>query len=221
MKFIYLAFILSLVFFSCKKEEVVTPSFSEARYTITVTGKWASPAFTVPTNVHYTSFVGMVHNSNAYLWKDGVKASSGTESVAETGNTISILAEIDSMMAAKNAIGLFAFIPPSATGSKGVNIYCNSNYSLVSFESMLAPTPDWFVGASSINLYNNNNWVTDTIINLYAWDAGTEDGDVFGYNNPATVPQQNIHLLLASQAMVLANGNPVLAPIATARFTRQ
>jgi hypothetical protein len=221
MKFVYFALILSLAFFSCKKDETAAPSFSEARYTITVTGKWASPAFTVPANVHYTYFVGMVHNSNAYLWKEGVKASPGTESVAETGNTIPILAEIDSMIAAKNAIGLIAFIPPSATGSQGVNIYCNSNYSFVSFESMLAPTPDWFVGVSGINLYNNKNWVADTIINLYARDAGTEDGDVFGYNNLATSPQQNVHLLLASQAMVLANGNPVLAPIATARFTRQ
>jgi len=86
---------------------------------------------------------------------------------------------------------------------------------------MLGPTPDWFVGVSGINLYNNSKWVADTTINLYTYDAGTEDGDMFGYNNPATTPQQNIHILQASQARVLANGNPALAPIATARFVRQ
>ena len=34
-------------------------------------------------HVHFTTFVGMVHNSNTYLWKDAAKASAGTESVAE------------------------------------------------------------------------------------------------------------------------------------------
>ena len=70
-------------------------------------------------------------------------------------------------------------------------------------------------------MYNNNNWTADTTVNLYAYDAGTEDGDMFGYNNPATVPQQNIHILQALQATILANGNANLAPIATARFTKQ
>ena len=86
---------------------------------------------------------------------------------------------------------------------------------------MLGPTPDWFVGVSAMNLYRNNSWISDTTVNLYPLDAGTEDGDVFGYYNPETVPRQNIHLLQASQATVLANGNPALAPIATARFTKQ
>lgn len=86
---------------------------------------------------------------------------------------------------------------------------------------MLGPTPDWFVGVSGIRLYNNNKWVADTVINLYPYDAGTEDGDIFGYNNPATIPQQDIHLLQPFGAMVLANGNASLAPIATARFIKQ
>jgi Spondin_N len=221
MKLIWIPVFLIVVLFSCKKDDTQGPSFSEARYTIIVTGKWATPAFTTPGSAHYTSFVGMVHNSNAYLWKEGTKASPGTEAVAESGNTIPILAEIDSMVAAKNAIALFAFIPPAVTGSKSVNIYCNSNYPLISFESMLGPTPDWFVGISGLNLYNNNKWTADTTVNLYPYDAGTEDGDVLAYNNPASVPQQNVHLLLASQGTALANGNLVLAPIATARFIRQ
>ena len=86
---------------------------------------------------------------------------------------------------------------------------------------MLAPSPDWFVGVNGINLFSGNKWIIDTTINLYPHDAGTEEGDIFGYNNPATVPQQNIHLLMASQATVLANGNQLLAPIATARFTKR
>lgn len=217
-----ISFILvSLVFFSCNKEESVPLTFSEARYTVTITGRWATPAFTVPGGAHFTNFVGMVHNNNAVLWKDGTSASLGMEALAESGNGIPMLSEIDSMMAAKNAISLIAFIPASVTGSKQINIYCNSKYPLVSFGSMLGPTPDWFVGVSGIDLYRGNSWISDTTVNLYPFDAGTEDGDVLGYNNPESVPRQNIHVLQASGATVLANGNPSLAPIATARFTRQ
>ncbi len=221
MKLFCIPVFLGFLSFSCKKNVVEEPDFSEARYIITVTGKWASPAFTVPAGAHFTAFVGMVHNSQAFLWKEGVKASPGMEAVAESGNTTPILVEIDSMVAKKNAIALIAFIPAPVTTSKEVNIYCNSNFSLVSFASMLGPTPDWFIGVSGIDLYNKSKWIADTTINLYAYDAGTEEGDVFGYSNPSTVPQQNVHLLQSSQAMVLANGNPSLAPIATARFIRQ
>ena len=200
---------------------MVQATISEARYTITVTGNWVSPFFTVPNNAHYTVFAGMVHNNNAFLWHEGRKASIGTETLAETGNTIPLLFEIDSMVAAKNAISLIAFIPPGITGQQSVNVYCNAIYSNISFLSMLGPTPDWFIGINSLPLFNNNSWVNDTTINLYAYDAGTEDGDVLGYNNPATSPQENIHLLLPSQATVLANGNPLLAPIARVRFERK
>jgi hypothetical protein len=221
IKFANLTIILSLTFYSCEKNDVSIQAFSEARYSLTVTGKWISPGFSVPAGVHFTTFLGMVHNNETYLWKDNTKASLGVENVAESGNTTQLRLDVDSIIAVGKAISLIAISAPLSTGSSKMNIYCNSNYSYISFESMLAPTPDWFTGLSGFNLFQNNKWISDTTINLYAWDAGTEDGDVFGYNNPATAPQQNIHLLLAPQATVLANGNSLLAPIATARFTRQ
>jgi hypothetical protein len=221
MKIIFISIVSCFLLFSCTKETTEPSTFSEARYMITITGQWSSPAFTVPGGAHYTTFIGMIHNSTASLWKDATKASYGTEVLAETGGGGPILAEIDSMVAEKNALSLVLFAAPATTGTAKVNFACNNNYSLVSFASMLGPTPDWFIGVSGVRLYRNSSWVTDTIINLYAYDAGTEDGDVFGYNNPASVPLQNIHPLQASQATVLANGNPVLAPIATARFVKQ
>lgn len=221
MKRIVAPLLVSLAIASCKKEDMTADSFSEARYIVTITSKWESPEFTVPGGAHYTTFIGMIHNNNASLWKENEKASPGTEVLAETGGGGPLLAEIDSMVAAKTALSLILFVAPSATASANVNFNCNSNYARVSFASMLGPTPDWFVGVSGINLCNNNKWVADTVINLYPYDAGTEDGDIFGYNNPATIPQQNIHLLQPSGAMVLANGNTSLAPIATARFIKQ
>ncbi len=221
MKFILILLAGYLLLVSCNKDPAGPAPFSEARYTITITGKWALPEFTVPPGAHYTTFIGMVHNSNASLWQAGSLASPGTEMLAETGGGGPILAEIDSMIAARNALSLLLFVAPPVSGTRVANIYCNSNYPRVSFASMLGPTPDWFVGVSGVNLFTNNKWVTDTIIHLYAYDAGTEDGDIFGYNNPPSVPQQTIHVLQAAQATVLANGNSILSPIAIARLTKQ
>jgi Spondin_N len=212
----------SVLIISCKKSNVAEEesNFSEATYAIEVTGKWSAPDFTVPAGVHFTSFAGMVHNASGELWKPGKLSTKGVENVAETGNTTVILSEIDSVIRTKNALSLILFTPPSATGTRTSTVYCNTNYSMVSFASMIAPSPDWFVGLSGFNLYNNNKWVADTTFQLFVYDAGTEDGDVFGYSNPVTNPQQPIQLLNAPNATVLANGNPVLKAIATVKFTK-
>jgi hypothetical protein len=214
--------LLFLIFLlSCKKEEIIKESeYSEATYAIEVKGLWASPDFTVPAGVHFTNFAGMVHNADGELWKPGKLATKGVENVAETGSTTAILLEIDSVIRSKNALSLILFTPPSATGTKKSTIYCNSNYSIISVASMIAPSPDWFIGLSGLNLYPNKKWVVDTTVQLFVYDAGTEDGDVFGYNNPPTNPQQPIYLLTVNEAMVLANGNTQLKAIAELRLTK-
>jgi len=180
MKILFPAVLSGMLFASCKKEVMTTAPFSEARYTVTVTGKWSSPGFAVPAGAHFTTFVGMVHNSQAWLWKEGLKASPGTELLAEIGNGTILLTEIDSMITARNASALLLFTAPATlTGSRMASVYCNSNYPQVSFASMLGPTPDWFVGVSGIRLYSNNQWIGDTTVNLYAYDAGTEEGGMF------------------------------------------
>ena len=215
------SFIVSVTFlYSCTKNNNGFV-FTEANYRLEIRGKWQEPLFTVPPGAHFTLFAGMVHNENAFLWQAGKLASLGVENIAETGSTPRLFVEMDSIVAAKNASGLFYFLPPDPTGTVNGNVYCNSSYSYISFESMIAPSPDWFIGLSSFNLMNNGQWISDTTINLFAYDAGTEDGDVFGYNNPPTFPQQNISLLTAANATVLANGNNTLAAIASVRLIKQ
>ncbi|WP_407522436.1 spondin domain-containing protein [Lacibacter sp. MH-610] len=212
---------LLLLLFSCKKTKIIKESdYSEATYAIEVKGLWASPDFTVPAGVHFTNFAGMVHNADGELWKPGKLATKGVENVAETGSTTAILLEIDSVIRTKNALSLILFTPPSATGMKKSTIYCNSNYSMISVASMIAPSPDWFIGLSGLNLFTNKKWVADTTVQLFVYDSGTEEGDVFGYSNPPTTPQQPIKLLDASAATVLANSNSSLKAIAEIRLLK-
>ncbi len=213
---------LVLILLSCKKEPVVTNTdFSEASYSITITGNWKSPQFSVPAGAHFTYFSGIIHNQSGRMWLPGQKATPGVEAIAETGNQFPLFAEVDSIIAKKLAIAQINIPPPSPSGTISRTIYCNSNFSFISFASMVAPSPDWFVGVHDIALYSKGAWLADTTIQLFTYDAGTEDGDVFGYDNPETNPQQPIQLLTPAKATVLANGNSSLAAIATVRITKQ
>jgi Spondin_N len=211
----------AISFTACTKTSAEADTFSEAVYKVTYTGKWRQPAFVVPANVHFTPIVGLVHNKDAYLFKLNQLASLGVENVAEAGNSIALSVEMDSLIAAHKAIHANFIYPFNYDGSMSANLYVNSNYSYYSFLSMIAPSPDWFVGLSQFNLLQNNKWIADTTINIPVYDAGTEDGDVFGYDSPPTMPQQTVQILQAQKATVLANGNSTLAPMVSVRFVKQ
>ena len=220
MRSVFIA-LCSVLLFACKKEEVAANNFSEASYQLTFTGLWTNPQLAVPPSAHFTFFSGMVHNNKASLWQEGQPSSPGIEAVAETGSQYPLFTEVDSMIAKKSAMAQINIPPCPPNGFISRTVYCNSHFSYFSFASMIAPSPDWFIGVTNLNLYRNDQWLADTTIQLYVYDAGTEEGDVFAYNNPATLPQQPIQLLTSAKGTVLANGNPSLAPIARLRITKQ
>ena len=60
----------------------------------------------------------------------------------------------------------------------------------VTLVTMIAPSPDWFVGVSGLSLLDaSGNWLPSHEVKLYPWDAGTENGDEFSLSNPTTSPQ--------------------------------
>ena len=55
---------------------------------------------------------------------------------------------------------------------------------------MIGPSPDWFVGISGRSLLDaSDQWEPRVEIDLFPYDAGTEEGDEFSLSNPATDPQ--------------------------------
>jgi Spondin_N len=228
--FFIAAMLCSLPFIiSCKKENVVEPETiatnlpaidSIASYKIIITGTWAAPQHTIPPTEHFTQFIGLIHSDECNVFKLGTLASKGVENVAEVGSSTVLKKEMDSMILANKALSKFFLTIPGIIGKDSTNISVNIKNARISFESMLAPTPDWFVGIDSYNLIQNGKWVTDITIPVYGYDAGTEDGDVFGYANPATVPQQPISLMTPANASVIANGNMVIAPFASLRIMK-
>jgi hypothetical protein len=222
MKLFLFLLLMPLLFFSCKKENepVILPPAQQATFRVELKLQWTSPNFTIPANAHFTSFIGMVHHKDSFLWAPNGLATTGLEFVAEVGSNWRLNNEIDTIISKGKALSRFEILPPAITAGFDSSFNFTLQHSCFSFVSMLAPSPDWFIGINQYNLLQNGQWVKEINVPLYLYDAGTEDGDIFGYNNPATLPQQPVRLLTPATATVLANGNTVLAPIGYIRISR-
>lgn len=216
----YLLFI-SVAFISCNKasEDIIQPA-AQVTYKTELRLQWVSPAFVIPANAHFTAFAGMIHHKDTFLWSQNGLASLGLENVAEVGNPAELNVEMDAIISKGKASYKFEIPAPSITGGFDTSFRFTLQHSCISFASMIAPSPDWFVGLNQYNLLKDNQWINTITVPLYLYDAGTEEGDVFGYNNPATMPQQPVRLLTPANASVLANGNTSLAAIGYIKFTK-
>ena len=84
----------------------------------------------------------------------------------------------------------------------------DEEHPLVSFVTMIAPSPDWFTGVTRLDLRDGNGgWVDSLTMDVFAWDAGTEDGMLFATDNPDTDPQGVITMV--DQASLFGGAAPV------------
>ena len=186
-----------------------------ANYRVTFTGTWTADKITqssLPGGAHFTTLIGATHNSQVTFWEVGGTATSGVEVVAETGGTGTFTSEITS---AGGSVGtrlqFSACCGPRPTTT--LNFQANKSHPLVTLISMVAPTPDWFVGVSGLSLLDaQNRWRTSFSVNLHPYDAGTEDGNGFSLNNSNTSPRGTITSIRNTSPF---NGQP----LATLTFT--
>ena len=190
-----------------------------ATYRVTFTGKFTDDALasgvSVPSGEHFTTLIGAVHNGSVTFWSNGGTASAGIESMAELGGTGTLKSEINAAM--PNALAVIEqSIASGGTATATVDITLTTGHPLVTLTSMIAPSPDWFVGVSGLSLRNSadDGWQSSLTVNLFPWDAGTENGTEFSLSNPATSPQGTI-------ASIKGTGKFSNEPIATLTFTLQ
>ena len=191
---------------------------SEATYTVTFQGAWNTTVTTggVPSGAHFTTLIGGVHNASVTFLMEGGMASAGVESMAELGGTSTLAAELNA--ADPNALSVLqgsdGNIGP--TGASTINmVTLTTDHPRITLLSMVAPSPDWFVGVSGLSLLDaQGDWLPSRTVNLYPWDAGTEEGTEFSLTNSATSPQGTITSLRGI-------GKFSNERIATLTFTRQ
>ena len=162
-----------------------------ATYTVTFQGNWNAQSTPpgAPPGAHFTTLIGAVHNSQKTFWRPGGMATPGVERVAEFGATSGFSNEL---AAAGNNVKTIIRWGIGGGGGATVTrtVEFSKNHPLFTILSMLGPSPDWFVGLSSYSLLDGNgNWRPSHSVDLFAYDAGTEDGTEWSLNNPDTNPQ--------------------------------
>ena len=157
--------------------------------------------------------IGAVHNGSVTFWSSGGTASAGVEAVAELGTTGTFKSEINANM---NAATVFEqSIASGGTATATVDIVVTTDHPRVTLLSMVAPSPDWFVGVSGLSLLDaQGDWLTSHSVDLFPYDAGTEEGTEFSLNNTATDPQGTI-------SSIKGTGKFSNEPIASLTFTLQ
>ena len=69
-------------------------------------------------------------------------------------------------------------------------------FPLVTLATMIAPSPDWFVGVSGLSLQDDHDdhghWLDSHTVDLFPYDAGTEEGTMFSFDNADSMPAGSI-----------------------------
>ena len=190
---------------------------AEFELTLDLTWSAETTPFEFPAVGHMSSLVGATHNARYVLFRDGDTASSGLELVAENGRPATLKAEFAE---AKRRGRLDTEINgpklDKVPGRISVRFVANEKHSLLSFVTMIAPSPDWFTGAADVALRTGGNWINTTSVTLWAWDSGTDHGTTYNAEDIDAQPQQSIRLL-ASPHFLTKRG---LVPMGTATITR-
>ncbi len=197
---------------------LIQPAYAQSdattEYSVKFTGNWTleSTPGGVVSSAHFTTIAGGKHNSSVSFWSSGGTATSGLESLAELGATNGFINEINA--SSHTDASFTSGVSGGGTGTSTFTLTVKKTHPLITLASMIGPSPDWFVGLHDYSLLDSsNNWVSSITVNLYPYDAGTEDGTEFTLSNPATSPRGVITSLRNT-------GKFSDKPMATISFTR-
>jgi hypothetical protein len=192
------------------------PSEPVARYRVTFDATWTQGSHPTdfPPRPHFSPLIGGTHSEAVVFWETGSPASPGIEAMSEEGATSPLDAEIQAAIASGTAEGLIqgGGINPSP-GSTSVEFQITRDFPLVTLVSMIAPSPDWFVGVRGLSMIENGEWVAQRTMELAPYDAGTDSGPTFRSRNMDTQPQEPISRL---EGFPVESG----APFGTFTFVR-
>jgi hypothetical protein len=153
----------------------------EVTYQLTFNAKWNGIDFPTnfPSNPHFSPVIGATHNDQDYLWRSGEASTPGIEDVAETGSTTIYNTELEQKKTDGNIENIFKGSRIDSPSNTSLQFKVNTSFPYVSAISMIAPSPDWFIGIRDVNLYADNEWVDRLEFDLKLYDAGTDTAETF------------------------------------------
>jgi hypothetical protein len=169
-----------------------------AIYEVVFDATWSAATHpgAVPRVPHFSPPLAVSHDAGVSFWEPGGIASPGMEAMAEAGATSPLDLEFEAAIAAGHArdydTGDFVLTSPTV---ETLLVEASLAHPRATFVSMIAPSPDWFVGVTSVPLVVGGQWVDEVRYDLWAWDAGTDAGTTFGSFDIDLEPQLPIALL--------------------------
>ena len=209
----------SLILFALINAASPAAAEETAKYCLTTQFAWTTETHPegFPENPHFSRLIGAAHSSRYSLFADGDTASSGLGLVATNGRVSVLEAELAEAARRKRVGAVFQTEGLAAgVGALSVQLTVSAKHSLVSFATMLAPSPDWFTGISAINLKDGDTWRNEARAPLWVWDAGVDNGVTYDAPNTPIQPRQSIRLAAGPQFL----DERGLTPVGEAMFRR-
>ncbi|OWR53357.1 f-spondin [Danaus plexippus plexippus] len=178
----------------------------EAKYEVTFEGLWSRnthPQEFPPegSRAHFGDVIGASHTAQYRVWQEGRVASSGLRRLADDGSTTALekelKAESEHIRTIIKARGIsWQQVAGAGTPTTFAVFRVDAKHHLVSLASKLAPSPDWIVGVSALELCNANcTWRRSITLPLYPYDAGTDSGLNFTARRNPTNPKAPVRAL--------------------------
>lgn len=175
-----------------------TPPAGPAKYRVEFTPLWTKgnfpfeyPDTSLIHKPHFSGLIGTAHNANFHIFMDGQTPSPGIERLSEMGKHDPLDAEINSAIAAGNALALTESDPlKDFSQTATAEVAVDDAHPMVSLVAMIAPSPDWFAAASDVNLMENGAWVASKTVDAEAWDSGGDDGTTYLADDKDTDPKK-------------------------------
>ena len=171
-------------------------------YEVTFDAEWSAqthPDFPALDDPHFSDPVGGTHNSEVVFWEVGGLATRAIKSMAEFGTTGGLLIEIKAAIKAGTAefwrVG--RELSPSP-GSQRLTFEISETHPLVTLVTMIAPSPDWFVGVAGLSLFSEGAWLDKVVVELWAYDSGTDSGASYTAEDLETKPPRPIFKIQSS-----------------------
>ena len=195
------------------------PAPATARYHVTFQATWSASSHPLefPSSAHFSPLIGGTHTAQASFWREGGMATDGIIDMAERGLTTRLSAEINLAIAAGTAEHLVTGSNiGSSPGSATADFEISQTQPFVTLVTMIAPSPDWFVGVSAVALFQNGEWASERRFDLEPWDAGSDGGTTFLSPDLPLTPRLPISRIVT--APLSPSGR--ITPLGTFTFTR-
>jgi hypothetical protein len=201
------------------------PAVDGAEYTLVFKSTWnrTTHPFEYPTSnpvsgPHFSGVIGAAHGGSFSLFKEGSMPTPGLEKLSEEGKPTPLDEEIKAAIAGGTAANLFTTGPlRDFADSIVTTVRVDATHPMLSFVAMIAPSPDWFAGASNVSLMENGQWAAARTVQLYAWDSGGDEGMTYKASDMDNNPKKPT--MQAMNKHFVSNGSPT--PVATVTLTRK